>query len=329
MTGADETEPPLPFTQRAEARAKIAPHPAVIKPVPVTPRMDFRESFRFPRHGAYNTMNDNGVQFMAYIRRPAVAGAFYPGPAGELETAVKGYLAAAEAPVGEAVPKAIIAPHAGYIYSGPVAAAAYLRLAPAKDSITRVVLLGPCHRVLIDGLALSAAEAFATPLGDIPIDRQAAGLISDMPQVRVFEAAHMDEHSLEVHLPFLQVVLADFSLVPLAVGRASAVDVAEVLEKLWGGEETLIVVSSDLSHYLPYDEACELDARTCKAVEALDGDAIGDAQACGRIPMKGLLFEARRRQMSVSTVDLRNSGDTAGPRGQVVGYGAWIFREDG
>ncbi|HEC91139.1 MAG TPA: AmmeMemoRadiSam system protein B [Alphaproteobacteria bacterium] len=265
---------------------------------------------------------------MAYIRRPAVAGAFYPGPAGELEAAVKGYLAGVRA-TNLPAPKAIIAPHAGYIYSGPVAAAAYATLAPAKDTIKRVVLLGPCHRVAIDALALSAAEAFATPLGDVPIDRQAVDLILDMPQVRILEAAHMDEHSLEVHLPFLQVVLADFSLVPLAVGRASAVDVAEVLEKLWGGGETLIVVSSDLSHYLSYDEARELDARTCKAVEALDGDAIGDAQACGRIPMKGLLFEARRRQMSVSTVDLRNSGDTAGPRGQVVGYGAWIFREDG
>ncbi|HEC90501.1 MAG TPA: AmmeMemoRadiSam system protein B [Alphaproteobacteria bacterium] len=266
---------------------------------------------------------------MAYIRRPAVAGAFYPGPADELEAAVKGYMAATEAPAGEAVPKAIIAPHAGYIYSGPVAANAYAYLAPAKNRITRVVLLGPCHRVAIDGLALSAAEAFATPLGNIPIDRQAVGLILDMPQVRIFEAAHMDEHSLEVHLPFLQVVLADFSLVPLAVGRASAADVAEVLEELWGAGETLIVVSSDLSHYLSYDEARKLDARTSEAVEALDGDAIGDAQACGRIPMKGLLYQARRRQMSVSTVDLRNSGDTAGPRDQVVGYGAWVFREDG
>ncbi len=264
---------------------------------------------------------------MGYIRQPAVAGAFYPGPADELEAAVKGYLAAASA-TNTPAPKAIIAPHAGYIYSGPVAASAYLRLAPAKDTITRVVLLGPCHRVAVDGLALSDAEAFATPLGDVPIDRQAADLIRDMPQVHISDAAHMDEHSLEVHLPFLQVVLADFSLVPLAVGRASAADVAEVLGKLWGTGETLIVVSSDLSHYLPYDKAREMDARTCKAVEALDGDAIGEAQACGRIPMKGLLLEARRRRMSVSTVDLRNSGDTAGPPDRVVGYGAWVFRED-
>ncbi len=266
---------------------------------------------------------------MGYIRRPAVAGAFYPSPADELEAAVKGYLANAEAPPEAPVPKAIIVPHAGYIYSGPVAASAYSRLAPAKDGITRVVLLGPCHRVAVDGLALSAAEAFATPLGDIPIDQEAVDDIRDMPQVRVFDAAHMQEHSLEVHLPFLQVVLADFSLVPLVVGRASAADVADVLEKLWGAEETLIVVSSDLSHYLPYDEARELDARTGKAIEALDGDAIGDAQACGRMPLKGLLYQAKRRRMTVSTVDLRNSGDTQGSRDQVVGYGAWVFGETG
>jgi AmmeMemoRadiSam system protein B len=271
---------------------------------------------------------------MGYVRRPAVAGAFYPGPADELEAAVRGYLAAAavaEAPVSKApkVPKAIIVPHAGYIYSGPVAASAYARLAPARDRITRVLLLGPCHRLPVDGLALSGAEAFATPLGDVPIDRQAVDQISKMPQVRVFDAAHMDEHSLEVHLPFLQVVLADFSLVPLVVGRTSAKDVADVLEKLWGAEETLIVVSSDLSHYLPYDEARKMDTMTSKAIEALDWEAIGETQACGRMPVRGLLFEARRRRMTVSTVDLRNSGDTAGPRDQVVGYGAWVFGEDG
>ncbi len=266
---------------------------------------------------------------MGYVRQPAVAGAFYPGPADELEAAVRGYLADAEAPPEAPVPKAIIVPHAGYIYSGPIAATAYSRLAPARDRITRVVLLGPCHRVPVDGLALSGAEAFATPLGDVPIDRQALGSIRDMPQVNLSDAAHMGEHSLEVHLPFLQVVLADFSLVPLVVGRTPPEDVAEVLEKLWGAEETLIAVSSDLSHYLSYDEACKMDARTSAAIEALDGDAIGETQACGRMPVKGLLFEARRRRMTVSTVDLRNSGDTAGPRDQVVGYGAWVFGENG
>jgi len=270
---------------------------------------------------------------MGYVREPAVAGAFYPGDPGELEASVRGYLTEASANSGAGadgrpVPKAIVAPHAGYIYSGAVAASAYATLAPARDRITRVVLLGPCHRVPVQGLALSAAEAFATPLGNIPLDNEAAEAIRDLPQVQLFDATHMQEHSLEVHLPFLQVALGDFALVPLVVGQAAADEVAEVLEALWGGDETLIVISSDLSHYLSYDAAREIDARTCAAIEHLDGDAIADDQACGRMPLKGLLALARRRGLKAETVDLRNSGDTAGPRDQVVGYGAWVFRKE-
>lgn len=273
---------------------------------------------------------------MNAIRPAAVAGRFYPEDPRELEASVRRYLAGAKADgapgAGAAdlpVPKAIIAPHAGYVYSGPVAASAYARLLPARGKISRVMLLGPCHRVPVKGLALPAARAFATPLGEIPIDREACARLAELPQVEVFDASHAQEHSLEVHLPFLQVALGRFALVPLAVGDASDAAVAEVLERAWGGPETLIVVSSDLSHYLAYDEARALDAATAQAIEHLDGAAIGRDQACGRVPVRGLLALARKKHLAVAQVDLRNSGDTAGPRDQVVGYGSWLFFEDG
>lgn len=263
---------------------------------------------------------------MTAIRQPAVAGMFYPGSATELSAMVRDFMD--HAPVSYApVPKAIIAPHAGYKYSGAIAAAAYARLAPARDVITRVILLGPCHRVAVKGLAAPSVDAFATPLGDVPLDRDAIAAISHLPQVCEFDETHAQEHSLEVHLPFLQEVLGDFSLVPLAVGAATNAEVADVLEALWGGPETVIVISSDLSHFLDYDAARDIDQRTCDAIEQLDPDSIGNDQACGRVPVKGLLSLAARRRMRVETVDLKNSGDTAGSRDRVVGYGAWVFEE--
>ncbi len=264
---------------------------------------------------------------MNAIRQPAVAGQFYPGNAAELSAAVDGYLEAAE-PGGSddvRVPKAIIAPHAGYVYSGPVAATAYKRLAPARDTITRVILLGPCHRVAVRGLALSSADAFATPLGDIALDKDAAAAIEGMKQVEVFDETHKMEHSLEVHLPFLQTVLGEFTLLPLVVGETTPASVAEVLDALWGGDETLIVISSDLSHYLDYDSARALDGATSKAIEEMAPGKIERNGACGRFPVGGLLALAKQRGMSVETVDLRNSGDTAGPKDRVVGYGSWLF----
>lgn len=263
---------------------------------------------------------------MNAIRQPAVAGQFYPGDPKQLSAAVDGYLDAADA--GDArIPKAIIAPHAGYVYSGPIAATAYKRLAPVRDTIKRVILLGPCHRVAVRGLALSGADAFVTPLGEIPLDKEAAAAIADLPDVAVFDETHKLEHSLEVHLPFLQTVLGDFKLLPLVVGEATPESVAEVLDKLWGGDETLIVISSDLSHYLNYDAAREIDGATCKAIEDMTPEKIQRGGACGRFPVSGLLALAKRRGMSVETVDLRNSGDTAGPRDRVVGYGSWLFFE--
>jgi len=269
---------------------------------------------------------------MTSIRQPAVAGTLYPGSSEQLSADVADYLAAAaaEAAMEEAapVPKAIIVPHAGYVYSGATAARAYARLKPATSTIKRVILLGPCHRVPLSGLALSSAEAYATPLGTIAIDTEAADDIADLAQVQVFDEAHAEEHSLEVQLPFLQAVLDDFKLLPLVVGDASPDAVAQVLDRLWGGPETLIVISSDLSHFLDYDSARALDARTSMAIENLAPEAIGNDQACGRNPVKGLLALARRRALKVETLDLCNSGDTAGSKDRVVGYGAWGFFEN-
>ncbi len=263
---------------------------------------------------------------MTSIRPTAVAGTFYPGSARELAGAVEGFLAIPGAADGP-VPKAIVAPHAGYVYSGAVAGTAYVRIKPAHDRITRVVLLGPCHRVPLRGLALSSADFFATPLGNIPLDRAASDAVVKLPQVRVFDETHAQEHSLEVQLPFLQEILDDFALVPLVVGEATENEVAEVLETLWGGGETLIVISSDLSHYLDYDSARALDDKTRRAIENLDPSGIGREQACGRVALSGLLNVAKRKGMTVATTDMRNSGDTAGSRDRVVGYGAWLFLE--
>lgn len=259
---------------------------------------------------------------MNTIRKPVVAGLFYPSDAHELQTLVNQYLKEIQ-PSTAPAPKAIIAPHAGYIYSGPIAANVYARLSP--NSITKVVLLGPSHRVPLRGLAASSMTTFATPLGNIPLDRQAIDNILTLPQVSVLELAHSNEHSLEVQLPFLQTVLDDFTLIPLVVGEATPEQVGEVLEKLWGGKETLIVISSDLSHYHDYETAQQMDKLTSQAIENLRYEDISYEQACGRIPINGLLHVARKLGMQAKTIDLRNSGDTAGPKNQVVGYGAYVF----
>ena len=259
---------------------------------------------------------------MSSIRLPAVAGLFYPDDPDELHAMVAGFLAHAE---GGPAPKALIAPHAGYIYSGPIAASAYKRLREVRHLVQRVVLLGPSHRVPFLGLAVSTATTFRTPLGDIPLDTDAIIDILELSPVTTLDEAHSMEHSLEVHLPFLQETLGEFTLVPLVVGDASADQVAEVLERLWGGPETLIVISSDLSHYQPYEVAQRLDRATSDAIEALDPDRIEFDHACGRVPVSGLLRAARRHGLTAHTVDLRNSGDTAGSRDQVVGYGAYVL----
>jgi AmmeMemoRadiSam system protein B len=258
------------------------------------------------------------------IRPPAVAGLFYPGSAPELAAEVRTLLAAV--PERAAVPgllKALIVPHAGYRYSGPIAARAYALLRRRRDEIRRVVLLGPVHRVPIRGLALPAA--FATPLGRA-IDPESVSRLLALRQVCVSRAAHAEEHSLEVQLPFLQQQLGEFALVPLAVGDATPEEVAEVIDLLWGGPETLFVVSSDLSHFLTYTQARRIDADTCAAIASL-GRSVSHEEACGGTPINGLLLAARRHRLAPTLLDLRSSGDTAGDRGRVVGYAAFAFHE--
>ncbi len=266
---------------------------------------------------------------MGTIRPAAVAGAFYPGDAEALAAEVGSLLAGVTGPVSSScAPKAIIAPHAGYIYSGAIAASIYARLAPLRGSVRRVVLIGPAHRVWIRGVALPAAAVFASPLGNIEIDADAVALITSLPQVSVRADAHAHEHCLEVQLPFLQAVLGQFRLLPLLVGEASRAEVAEVLEAVWGGAETLVVVSSDLSHYLDYRSARVVDGETARAILALE-PALDHEQACGATAINGLIELARRCGLAVEQVDLRNSGDTAGDRNRVVGYGAFAFHEIG
>jgi AmmeMemoRadiSam system protein B len=263
---------------------------------------------------------------MVTVRQPAVADMFYPGNPHELHRMVITFLNEASKNLEQAaVPKAIVAPHAGYIYSGPIAASAYVRLKPAKEQITRVVLLGPSHRVPLLGCACSTAQYFATPLGNIPLDRKTINDLATLPFVQELDEAHALEHSLEVHLPFLQEVLSEFSLIPIVVGECAPAEVAELLERVWGGPETLIVVSSDLSHYHDYDTAKQMDAITCQAIEELNAASIDSQHACGVMPLRGLLYAAKKHALHATTVDCRNSGDTAGPRNQVVGYGSYVF----
>lgn len=260
------------------------------------------------------------------VRPPAVAGAFYPGEKTELEAMLASMLAKA-APASMR-PKVLIVPHAGYIYSAPVAASVYALLVPLRDQIRRVVLFGPTHRVPVRGLAVPSATAFATPLGTVALDRAALTAALRLPQVQVNDPAHALEHSLEVQLPFLQTLLADFSLVPFAVGDATADEVAEVMDLLWGGEETLIVVSSDLSHYQGYATARRLDRLTADDILNLR-PLESHEQACGATPINGLMATACRRHMTARLLDLRNSGDTAGDKSRVVGYAAFALSEPG
>jgi len=262
---------------------------------------------------------------MDNIREPAVAGTFYPANPLELESMLHTYLSepASDGPL----PKAMIVPHAGYIYSGPVAASGYARLQQAADRIDRVILLGPAHRVGFRGLAASSADGFKTPLGTIPLDTAAIRDILALPQVHINDEAHRQEHSLEVHLPFLQVTLNDFTLVPLVVGDASPEEVCEIIGHFWDRPGTLVIISSDLSHFHDYEAAVQLDRNTSDAIENLALEKIGYEHACGRNPVNGLLLYARLHGLSAHTIDLRNSGDTAGPRNQVVGYGTYVITE--
>jgi len=266
------------------------------------------------------------------VRQPAVAGSFYPNDAQQLSAAITRYLM--DVAPGDSQANAYILPHAGYMYSGPVAATGYARMGKLGKTVGRVVLMGPAHRVPVSGLAASGADRWQTPLGEVPVNRAASDELLQLPFVSVDDAAHEPEHCLEVHLPFLQGVLKDagspaggqkWSLVPLLAAETTAQQVCEVIERLWNPPETLIIVSSDLSHFLDYESAKKLDAQTARAIETLRPDDIRFEQACGGILIKGLLKFAAKRKLRPKTLDLRNSGDTAGSRDRVVGYGAFAF----
>ncbi len=261
---------------------------------------------------------------MVKIRKPGVAGTFYPADSEQLEQMLAHYLN--DAPQAEKVPKAIIAPHAGYSYSGSVAATVYKRLQSAKELITKVVIIGPSHRVGFHGLAISTADQFSTPLGNIDVDAEGIRKISEFPFIHCMDQAFDNEHCLEVHLPFLQTVLKKFSLIPLIAGDASADQISEILELFWDQPETLIVISTDLSHFHQYETAQTLDKETSILFEKCEYEKLEKGSACGRIPVSGLLALARKRGLRVKTLDLRNSGDTAGSkdRNRVVGYGAYV-----
>jgi len=253
---------------------------------------------------------------------------FYPGEARALGAEVDELLGGIEPAPRLGFPKALVVPHAGYIYSGPVAAAAYDQLAPARGIVRRVVLLGPVHRVPVRGLAIPTAEAFSTPLGQVKIDHAALASVRELPQVLASDAAHLQEHALEVQLPFLQRQLGEFALAPFAVGDASVAQVAQVLERLWGGPETLIVISTDLSHYHAYARAREIDGATLERIAQFATD-LDHEQACGATPLNGFLASARERNLSIRLLAACNSGDTAGGKGQVVGYSSFALYEPG
>ena len=263
------------------------------------------------------------------VRPAAVAGTFYPGQKESLTAEVDRLLGAApttKTDTAKGLLKALIVPHAGYVYSGPIAASAYAQLhaANAQSPIERIVLIGPAHRVYVSGVAAAGAQRFATPLGAIEVDLD---WLSRAQDVAVIPQAHAREHSLEVQLPFLQRVLPNVRVVPLLTSDAPPERVGALLEELWGGPETRIVISSDLSHYLPYDTARQVDAQTAQTILSLKPTLQGD-EACGCAPVNGLLWVAKRRGLTPQLLDLRNSGDTAGSRGEVVGYSAFAFYED-
>lgn len=257
---------------------------------------------------------------------PSVAGQFYPDDPGQLAAMVDAHLDAA--PALDLKPKAMIAPHAGYVYSGAVAGTAYRVLRARAPK--RVVLLGPSHRTPFKGIAVPDVAAFRTPVGDIPVDRDAIARLLRVRGVGVLTDAFRPEHSLDVHLPFLRRALGEgWTLVPMMVGDADPLLVDEALDAVWGDESTAIVVSSDLSHYHDYDTARGIDTTTSAAIETLRADVITPQHACGHLSVNGLLQRARRLNMRATAVDVRNSGDTAGPKDRVVGYGSYLFEYAG
>jgi AmmeMemoRadiSam system protein B len=262
------------------------------------------------------------------VRPPAVAGLFYPDDERELRAAVSAYLAQQDVGTAAVPPKALIVPHAGYIYSGRIAAAAYATVARLRHAIRRIVLIGPSHRVYLRGMAVPAASSFATPLGKVEIDRALKSVLLQRSDVVEADAAHAQEHSLEVQLPFLQMLFEEFTLLPLVLGSIAPEHVAAALADVWGDAATLVLASSDLSHYHTYEQARLIDAVTSAAILRRQATLVGE-QACGSVGINGLLHLAGQRGLAVSEIARCNSGDTAGDRSRVVGYGAFAIHESG
>jgi hypothetical protein len=262
----------------------------------------------------------------ASIRPPAVAGFFYPGDRAELSEMVSELIAGVSVNALPRAPKAYIVPHAGYIYSGSTAAVAYAMAAQQRASLRRIIVIGPSHRVYLEGAAVPNVQAFATPLGEIPIDQELKRSVLDVPGVIESDHPHRLEHSLEVQLPFLQLAFGDFTLVPIVVGSASAQQVAAMLDAVWGDTDTLVLASSDLSHYHSYRAAQNIDAQTSAAILNRQPNLTGE-QACGAVAINGLLQCARERDLKVTELARCNSGDTAGDKDRVVGYGAYALYE--
>lgn len=270
---------------------------------------------------------------MSIIRPPAVAGSFYPADADILRSEIDGLIDAAlhsDVMQETATPKAIIVPHAGLMFSGSLAALGFATVRALKERIKRILIVGPAHRMAFQGIALAKADGFATPLGNVRCDLPALQTALALPQVQILDDAHKQEHGLEIELPFIQRLFgetADIGIVPLLVSRCSPRQVNEVIEKLWGGPETLIVISSDLSHFHDYDTAKRMDRNTRTMIEQFDAEGIGSDDACGALPVAGMLISARNRKMTIKTLGMRNSGDVTGDKSRVVGYGAWAIYE--
>lgn len=262
----------------------------------------------------------------ARARTEAVAGLFYPDRREELAASVTQCLASATTARLPGRIKAVIAPHAGYVYSGPIAASAFRPLESLRDSVERVMLFGPAHRVAFSGLAVPTVDAFRTPLDPLPIDDHARAMLLALPEVIADDRPHALEHCLEVELPFLQVILASVRILPVVVGHVAPERVAAAIEAVWGGPETLVVISSDLSHYHDYDSAVAIDRRTAAAIRDRRSDLSHD-QACGATAINGLMLAAQRHGLAVTELDRRNSADTAGDRDRVVGYAAFALHE--
>ena len=327
----------MAIMQLAIARADVALNPAVFHGMPVASEFALNRLIHVPTDlclrnpvlsGDRATAQQDVIEFEnMVIRPPAVAGQFYPGNPDCLQKQVSDLLASITTPI-KGIPKALIAPHAGYLYSGVVAAAAFATLRNSvQTAITRVVLIGPAHYARVCGIAAPTVDAFETPLGRVPVDAEALSGIADLPFVIRADAPHSPEHALEVELPFLQTLLSSFQVMPLLVGDVTPQEIAQVLRRLWGGPETLIVVSSDLSHYHDYETARRMDAATAAAIERGDWASLGPNQACGCQAVAGLLVEAGRHGLKARRLSLCNSGDTEGSRDRVVGYGAWLFTQ--